>query len=94
MSTDTCTTYGDYMAALGWPEHHVLLGVDWWACLCGQVATLGDLPRSEPFGAAGHASDYGAALVAVGYHWENVADLGPTVDELHEFLWGETDGFR
>ncbi len=35
-------TYEDYLASLGNPDHHIMVGPDWWACLCGAAVIPGD----------------------------------------------------
>lgn len=88
--TTTYIYYEDWLASLGNPDHHVLIGVDWWGCLCGHVKPS-DCGFHTADGVA-HAVDVGCESVAVNWSWENVEDVGPTFADLHQYLW-ETEPF-
>lgn len=78
--------YADYLAALGHPEHHILLGIDWWGCLCGQVGLPNPLaPPANPLPCR-------AQSVEVDYEWSDVADVAGSVADLHQWLW-ESEAF-
>jgi hypothetical protein len=77
------TEYAAFLASLGNPEHHVMVGTDWWACLCG--AANGPLnPGAE---AGYHAWQVGADVVQVPWQWSHVEADGQTAAELHFSLW-------
>jgi hypothetical protein len=93
--TATFTRYEDFMASLGNPGHHVMIGPDWWGCLCTQggwdTGSSRYLPSAEIFGAGGHASDHNAGTVSTTYGWADVEDSGSMAD-LHRWLW-ESEAF-
>ncbi len=87
MSTDTYTRYEDYMAALGWPEHHVMVGPDWWGCLCGTLQA--PMPHTVAMVHAGaHIGATDAEAVSVEWSWSDVQDW----PDLHQSLW-ESEAF-
>ncbi len=59
-------------------EHLVMVGPDWWSCLCWDGA------RTPTH--AVHAHRVGAEVVRTDYGWAEVRDVG-TPDEVHQWLW-------
>lgn len=81
----TFVTYGEYMASLGWPDHHILVGPDWWGCICSDGGWDGDRGH---FGNAGrHRRQFGADYVRTDWGWADIEDVGPTMADLHQWLW-------
>ncbi len=82
--------YEDWFASIGRPEHHVVIGPDWWTCLCGDGYP--DSYRAHHAEAGNHAKRFGGAAARVDWLWADVHDVGPTVADLHRWLW-EAEAF-
>lgn len=75
--------YATFLASLTSPQHHVMVGPDWWGCLCDIAG------RSlDPHGEAGrHARQHGVDTVRIGWQWSHVEADGQTAAEMHFSLW-------
>lgn len=85
--TITHARYSDWLASVGNPEHHVVIGPDWCGCLCG----YGGGPDADylPSDGRQHAIVKHAEAVTIdpGWHWGLVRDLPGSWREAHEDLW-------
>jgi hypothetical protein len=80
------TTYEEFMASLGDPDHHILIGRNWWGCLCG--ASQGPMPHTVAMAhAESHIGVTGAAAAQVDYRLTDLDGVGPTFDDVHQWLW-------
>lgn len=77
--TTTFTRYDDYMAALGWPEHLIMRGPDWWGCIC-------NVAGEAEMGVEAHTDINDAATVTTDWGWGDVA-TNRTMADVHQWLW-------
>lgn len=77
--------YATFLASLGNPEHHVMIGPDWWGCLCGEI----EYDRGPYVIGWQHQRRFGGQAVSVhpDWHWGIVRDLAESMAELHQYLW-------
>ena len=87
--TTTHTSHSDWLASIGNPTHHVVIGPDWWGCRCGTVGT--PHTHGEPFGAHGHAADHNAVTVDIPWQWSHVEADGRSMADTHRALWETGD---
>lgn len=86
--------YATFLASLGNPQHHVMVGPDWWACLCGavmpDVGPTTNPHRAEPY-AHQHAEFVAADTVRIPWQWLHVEADHQTAADLHFSLWENED---
>jgi hypothetical protein len=81
------THYEDWMASVGHPAHHILLGPDWWGCLCGEFRTSAASADGVDVDAKRHAAQVCIMPVTVGWVYADIDDAGPTMADVHQYLW-------
>ncbi len=66
-------------------EHLVMVGPDWWSCLCwdGEANVAG--ARGKERGVI-HAAVHDAEAVTTDWGWDDVSAVG-TPGEVHRWLW-------
>lgn len=79
--------YEDWLASLGNPEHHVIVGPDWWGCLCGER----EYDRDPYVIAWQHLRRFAAEPALVPWRWAHTDPCNRTVAELHRVLWETGD---
>lgn len=67
-------------------EHLVMVGPDWWGCLCwGGGGYSWPSSRARDAG-RDHAVTHSAETVTTDWGWDDVSAVG-TPDEVHRWLW-------
>jgi hypothetical protein len=87
--TTTQARYEDWLASIGNPDHHVLIGPDWWLCLCGRMAGP---DWGAPAAAEGCAAGLGTPTATIGHTWTDIVAISGTVADVHQALW-EAEAF-
>ncbi len=62
----------------------MVVGPDWWACVCCWGADRRDQPMPA---AEWHADRFDAELATTGWRWDEVRGVGPDVADLVQWLW-------
>jgi hypothetical protein len=87
--TTTHARYEDWLASIGNPKHHVVIGPDWWLCLCGRVVGPG---WAGPPASGGCAAGLGTASAHVIDTWAEVRGIPGSASDVHQALW-EAEAF-
>jgi hypothetical protein len=77
--------YADFMASLGQPEQHVMVGPDWWGCLCGNGYL--DSYRAHRGEADAHAQRFATTTATVDVSAAVVGSLPWAMGDVHRWLW-------
>ncbi len=69
-------------------EHLVMVGPDWWSCLCWDGEAMVTDAKAKEVGVL-HAAVYGAQPVTTEWSWADVREVG-TPEAVHRWLWEQS----